>query len=53
MLFHAADGHVAEAYTPGFNSLNIFRVPQAHSVSQVASFVTAERLSITGWLRHR
>ena len=53
LLVHAADGHVAEGYTPGFNSLNIFRVPQAHSVSQVASFVTAERLSVTGWLRRR
>ena len=51
LLFHDADGHVAEGLTPRFNSLNIFRVPQWHSVSQVASFVTAHRLSITGWIR--
>jgi SM-20-related protein len=51
LLFHDADGHVAEGLTPRFNTLNIFRVPQVHSVSQVASFVTADRLSVTGWIR--
>lgn len=53
LLFHDADGHVAEGYRPVFNSLNIFRVGQAHAVSQVASFVTAPRLAITGWVRRR
>jgi SM-20-related protein len=51
LLFHDSDGHIAEGFTPRFNALNIFRVPQPHSVSQVASFVTAGRLSITGWVR--
>jgi SM-20-related protein len=51
LLFHDADGHVAEGYAPKFNSLNIFSVPQLHSVSQVASYVEAERLAITGWIR--
>jgi SM-20-related protein len=51
LLFHDADGHIAEGYTPSFNALNIFRVPQRHSVSQVGSFVTAPRLSVTGWIR--
>jgi Rps23 Pro-64 3,4-dihydroxylase Tpa1-like proline 4-hydroxylase len=51
LLFHDADGHVAEAYAPKFNALNIFRVPAWHSVSQVASYVEAHRLSITGWIR--
>jgi Rps23 Pro-64 3,4-dihydroxylase Tpa1-like proline 4-hydroxylase len=51
LLFHDADGHVGEGFAPRFNALNIFRVPQAHSVSQVAGFVTASRLSITGWIR--
>jgi hypothetical protein len=51
LLFHDADGHIAEGLTPRHNTLNIFRVPQSHSVSQVASFVTASRLSITGWIR--
>ncbi len=45
------DGHVAEGYTPAFNALNIFKVPQPHSVSYVAPFAQAGRYSITGWLR--
>ena len=53
LLFHDADGHVSEGYTPTFNALNIFRVPQAHAVSQVASFVAASRYSVTGWIRTR
>ena len=51
LLFHDTDGHVAEAYAPKFNTLNIFRVPQWHSVSQVASYVDQDRLAITGWIR--
>jgi 2-oxoglutarate-Fe(II)-dependent oxygenase superfamily protein len=47
----AADGHVAEAYAPKFNAINIFRVPQWHSVIQVASYVETERLAFTGWIR--
>ncbi|MES2343984.1 MAG: 2OG-Fe(II) oxygenase family protein, partial [Pseudomonadota bacterium] len=53
LAFHDADGHVSEAYTPTFNALNIFRVPQQHAVTQVASFAGAERLSVTGWIRER
>lgn len=53
LAFHDADGHVAEAYTPTFNALNIFRVPQLHAVTQVASFAAGPRLSITGWIRER
>ena len=53
LLFHDADGHIAEGYTPAFNSLNLFRVPQRHSVSLVAPFAGAPRLSITGWIRAR
>ncbi len=53
LAFHDADGHVSEAYTPTFNALNLFRVPQQHAVTQVASFAGAERLSITGWIRER
>jgi|ADGO01.1.fsa_nt_gi Predicted proline hydroxylase len=45
------DGHVAEGYTPAFNALNIFKVPQPHCVSYVAPFARAGRYSITGWLR--
>lgn len=45
------DGHVAEGYTPSFNALNLFKVPQPHAVSYVAPFAKAGRYSITGWLR--
>jgi hypothetical protein len=44
-------GHVAEAYAPAFNALNLFRVPMAHAVTQVSSFAPAGRYSITGWFR--
>ena len=49
--FIDADGHVAEAYSPAWNALNLFRVPQSHAVSSVAPFAGAPRLSITGWVR--
>lgn len=50
LLFHGPDGHVERGFTPDFNSLNLFTVPQNHSVSQVASFAKAPRLAISGWL---
>jgi Rps23 Pro-64 3,4-dihydroxylase Tpa1-like proline 4-hydroxylase len=31
--------------------LNIFAVPQPHSVTIVAPFAAAARYSVTGWLR--
>jgi SM-20-related protein len=49
LLFYGADGHVEQGFTPGFNTLNLFRVPQAHAVSQVASFAQGPRLAISGW----
>ena len=53
LLFTDGDGHVAEGYTPAFNALNLLRVPQAHLVSEVASYAPAPRLSVTGWIRAR
>lgn len=47
------DGHVDGAYTPTWNALNFLAVPQLHFVSTVAPFVTAPRLSVTGWVRRR
>jgi Rps23 Pro-64 3,4-dihydroxylase Tpa1-like proline 4-hydroxylase len=47
------DGHVAEAYTPAFNALNLLRVPQPHAVTYVNPLAGGARLSITGWLRAR
>lgn len=53
LLFTDADGHVAEGYTPAFNALNLFRTPQPHLVTEVASFAPAARLAVTGWVRSR
>ncbi|UPT65052.1 MAG: 2OG-Fe(II) oxygenase [Hyphomonadaceae bacterium JAD_PAG50586_4] len=36
LMFLTDDGHVAEAYTPRWNALNILKVPQPHAVSVVA-----------------
>lgn len=52
LAFIDRDGHVAEAYTPRFNALNIFAVPQDHAVTLVAPFA-GERLAVTGWVRSR
>jgi hypothetical protein len=51
LVFRDQDGHVAEGYTPAFNALNIFRVPQDHAVTPVAPYARGDRLSITGWIR--
>lgn len=51
LMFHRADGHVEEAFTPRFNALNLFEVPQPHSVSYVAPYVPSRRYAVTGWLR--
>ena len=53
LTFLDNDGNVAEGYTPTFNALNLFRVPQNHMVSQVASYAKGDRLSVTGWVRSR
>ena len=51
LQFLSADGGVEEVMMPRHNTLNIFSVPTPHLVSAVAPFVSASRLSITGWLR--
>ncbi len=33
--------------------MNFLKVPQPHFVSSVAGFVTATRLSVSGWVRRR
>ena len=53
LTFLDDDGHVAEGYSPVFNALNLFTVPQAHAVSYVAPFAAEPRLSVTGWVRAR
>lgn len=51
LAFHDAEGNVAEAFTPRFNTLNLLTVPAPHSVTQVALSAGADRVSVTGWLR--
>ena len=51
-LLHFEDdaGEVTACLMPHFNSLSIFAVPQAHHVSQVATYARNPRDAITGWL---
>jgi len=51
LLFHGADGGTADALAPRFNTLDLFRVPQQHSVSLVSAAAPRRRFAITGWLR--
>lgn len=51
MFLEDEDGSVTETFTPGFGTLNLFRVPQPHAVSMVAPFAAAPRYSVTGWWR--
>jgi Rps23 Pro-64 3,4-dihydroxylase Tpa1-like proline 4-hydroxylase len=53
LLFHDEEGNVISGYRPRFNSLNMFAVPQWHSVSYVAPFAPVARYAITGWARDR
>lgn len=45
--------NITQSFKPTFNALNLFTVPQGHSVSFVAPFCPGERLSITGWFRDK
>jgi Rps23 Pro-64 3,4-dihydroxylase Tpa1-like proline 4-hydroxylase len=51
LLFHGEDGQVEAGMVPGFNVLNLFKVPTDHSVSVVAPFAAEPRLALTGWFR--
>lgn len=51
LLFNGADDGSADVMVPRFNTLTLFTVGQPHSVSIVAPYAGAPRLSITGWLR--
>lgn len=53
LLFHDEDGDVIMGYRPRFNTLNLFAVPQWHSVSYVPPFAPPGRLAISGWFRDR
>jgi Rps23 Pro-64 3,4-dihydroxylase Tpa1-like proline 4-hydroxylase len=48
LQFFDASDNIEQAFKPSFNTLNIFTVPKLHSVSMVSTYVTAERLAVTG-----
>lgn len=53
LLFYDDRGDVVAGYRPRFNTLNMFAVPQSHSVSYVPPFSPVGRFAITGWARDR
>ena len=50
LLFHSDDDSRVEGNVPRFNTLDLFSVPQRHSVSIVTPSAPGRRLAITGWL---
>lgn len=51
LTFHDNGSRVVESFVPAFGALNLFTVPQLHSVSYVSPFAGRLRYSVTGWLR--
>ena len=52
LAFFDDGGNITDAFIPSFNTLNIFLIPQLHSVQLVAPFAAENRTSFLGWL-HR
>ena len=52
LAFFDDNGNITEAFNPSFNTLNIFLIPQMHSVQLVTPFAGTNRTSYLGWL-HR
>ena len=53
LLFFDKDGDVISGFKPRFNTLNMFKVGQAHNVTYVPPFAPVGRYAITGWFRDR
>jgi Rps23 Pro-64 3,4-dihydroxylase Tpa1-like proline 4-hydroxylase len=51
LLFHGADDSTVSGNVPRFNTLDLFSVPQRHSVSIVTPSAPRRRYAVTGWLR--
>ena len=51
LQFFDSSDNIEEAFKPSFNTLNIFTIPQHHSVSMVSSYVAEKRIAVTGWFR--
>jgi hypothetical protein len=53
LMFHNERGDVELGLMPRMNVLNIFAVPQIHSVSLISSSAPDPRYAVTGWFRAR
>jgi len=51
LLFHSDDDSGVIGKVPRFNTLDLFAVPQRHSVSIVTPSAPRRRYAVTGWLR--
>jgi Rps23 Pro-64 3,4-dihydroxylase Tpa1-like proline 4-hydroxylase len=51
LLFHGAHERTVEGLAPRFNTLDLFSVPQQHSVTMVTPAAPHRRYTVTGWLR--
>ncbi len=51
LQFFEEDGTPRDAWAPQFNTLSLFNVSHVHSVTHIAPYAAAPRLSITGWFR--
>jgi len=53
LLFHGANEERVAGNVPRYNVLDLFAVPQRHSVSVVTPAAPTRRYAVTGWLRSR
>lgn len=51
LQFYDSESNIELAFKPAFNVLNMFAIPQDHSVAMVAPYASHPRLSIAGWFR--
>lgn len=51
LCFLDEEGRVTQTFTPGWNVINVLKVPQPHFVSFVAPYASGSRCSVTGWMR--
>ena len=51
LTFHEPGGATVTGHVPRFNCLDLFAVPQPHSVSLVSPSAPVRRYAVTGWLR--
>ena len=49
--FYDANMDIERAFRPKFNTMNLFKVPRWHSVSEVTSSAPSARYAVTGWAR--